>query len=132
MSRAGGRGGEKSVCLGGLSGEAQAMVGEQRHGRVSGAQRWENLSRLPAISASACDGYRAPTLLVLTRLAQCSGRLAAESVPGKVKAKNIPERGERRGPRTCGLYAAPALPGSGNHRAFCWSPLLEMTEFPDY
>jgi hypothetical protein len=37
---------------------------------------------------------RVPTLLVLTtRLAQGSGRLAAEAVLGKVKAKNIPERG---------------------------------------
>lgn len=43
------------------------------------------------------DADRVPTLPVLTRLAQGSGRLAAESVPGKVKAKNIPERGERRG-----------------------------------
>lgn len=34
-----------------------------------------------------------PTLLVLTtRLAQSGGRLAAESVLGKVKAKNIPGR----------------------------------------
>lgn len=33
----------------------------------------------------------------MTRLAQGSGRLAAEAVLGKVKAKNIPEREERGG-----------------------------------
>lgn len=32
----------------------------------------------------------------------------------------------------CALYAALSLPGSGNHRALCWGPLLEMIEFPDY
>lgn len=30
----------------------------------------------------------------------------------------------------CGLCVALSLPGSGNHRALCWGPLLEMTEFP--
>lgn len=70
-------------------------------------------------------------MLWITRLAQGSGRLAAESVPGKVKAKNIPEREERRS-LGCVDSADPSLPGSGNHRALCWGPLLEMTEFPDY
>lgn len=97
------------------------------------SKQWETLSRLPVIPASVCDGCRrVPTLLVLTRLAQSGGRLAAESVLGKVKAKNIPGRRERRGPRVCGLYAAPSLLGAGNHRALCWDPLLQMTESLDY
>lgn len=90
--------------MGDISGEVQAVVKEQRDmARVSACQRGGDSSgSLSTQCISMCDGCRpSPALLVLglvpTRLAQGSGRLAAECVPGKVKAKNIPEREERGG-----------------------------------
>lgn len=63
------------------------------------SKRRETLFRLPATRASVCDGCRRAQLCVLTtRLAQSGVRLAAESVLGKVKAKNIPGRRERGAP----------------------------------
>lgn len=116
----------EGVCPGAQCGE-QAMVKEQREvaGVLGGGERI-----FPDSQRGVPSGCRvSPNSGSVDHEAgtgRGSGRLVAESVQGKVKAKNIPKREGRGGALGCGLCPAPPLPAE-----VLRGPLLEMTEFPD-